>query len=227
MNRSPLPYIAATLWLALAGAACGDPPAKTKAPPAASDVLLRIDGLEITFGEIAPYVKFLEETMPEAGHKTKVQKVLQDFCVPLRLAQRAFAAERRAMRERAANLRSVATNVLELEQQGAQQVIKRREVTRGQVDLPIAVFLFDPLNTGGTSDVIEVPRGYVVAAAHELKEAPGAVFDTVDAVQVGFFTQTPGDWETWKQLEQERVADKATYIHPDYREAMPTWVKLP
>jgi hypothetical protein len=222
-----LPWLAATLWLGLPGAACGGEPAKAPAPPAPGDVLLRIDGLEITFGEIEPYVKFLDEAMPEAGRKTKVQKVLQDFTVPLRLAQREFAEPRRKMHERATNLRAVSTNVLELEQQGAQQVIKRMEVTRNQVDLPIAVYLFDPLNTGGVSDVIEVPRGFVVAAAHEVKEAAAAVFDTVDAVQVGFFTHTPADWETWKSSAQERVADKATYIHPDFREAMPTWLKLP
>jgi hypothetical protein len=165
--------------------------------------------------------------MPESGRKTKVQKVLQDFTVPLRLAQRAFPDQRRTMHERARQLRSVATNVAELEQQAAQQVIKRMELTRSQTDLPIAAFLFDPLTTRGVSDVVEVPRGYVVAAAHEIKEAASAIADTVDAVQVGFFTHTPADWETWKQLEQERVADKATYIHPDFREAMPTWLKLP
>jgi len=219
--------LAAGLVLALLLGSCSKPPVLPPAPPAPGDVLLRLDGIDITFGDIEPYVKFLDEAMPEGGRLTKIQKVLQEFTVPLRLAQRAFPEQRRTMKQRAEHLHTVATNVLELEQQAAQQIIKRQELTRGKADLPVAVFLFDPLMTGGVSGVIEVPRGYVVAAAHEIKEARTAVGDIVDAVQVGFFTHTPGDWETWKQLEQEAVAGKATYIHPDFRAAMPTWLKLP
>jgi len=215
------------LVLALALAACGNPPAVVTTPSTPTDVLLRIDGIDITFGEVEPYVKFLDEAMPEGGRLTKIRKVLQEFTVPLRLAQRQFPELRRKMQERAQQLHSVATNVIELEQQAAQQVIQKQPLTRGQADLPVAVFLFDPLSTGGVSPVIEVPRGCVIAAAHAIKHEPAAVYDTVDAVQVGFFTHTPGDWETWKQLEQERIAAKASYIHPEYREAMPTWLKLP
>ena len=227
MTRSPLPQTATALALAMFFAACDDPPAVAPAPQGPGDVLLRIDGIDITFGEVEPYLKFLDETMPEGGRRTKVQKVLQEFVVPLRLAQRKFPEERRVMQERARHLRSVATNVDELEQQGAQLVIKSVQLTRGQADLPVVVFLFDPLTTRGVSEVLEVPRGFVVAAARDLHETAAAVYDTVDAVMVGFFTQTPADWETWKHVAQEDVAHKATYIHPDYREAMPTWLKLP
>ncbi len=215
------------LLVLLALASCGGSQPQAPKQPAPTDVLLRLDGLEITFGEVEPYVKFLDEAMPEGGRLTKVQKVLQDFAVPLALARRAFPEQRAAMRERAAMLRSVATNVAELEQQAAQQTMSRKLVARGQVDLPVAAFLFDPLQTRGVSDVLEVPRGFVVAAAHEIREGSTTVYDLVDAVLVGFATHTPIEFETWKQLEQERVAAKATYIHPDYRDAMPTWLRLP
>lgn len=226
MNRSASTAPALLLPLLLL-AACADPPPETPPPPAATDVLLRLDGLEITFGEVEPWVKWLDEAMPEGGHRTKVQKVLQDYLVPLKLAQRSFAEQRRPLREQAHQLRSVATNVAELEQQGAQATIRRQNLARSQIDLPVAAFLFDPLTTRGTSEPIEVPRGFLVAAAHDLRVAGSTVHDLVDAVMVGFMTHTAADFETWKTAEQERVADRATYIHPGYREAMPTWLKLP
>jgi hypothetical protein len=89
------------------------------------------------------------------------------------------------------------------------------------------MFLFDPLTTGGTSDPIEVPRGWIVASAYEIKEAALVLDDVADAVQVGFLTHSPGDWVTWLEQEQRRLADKVTYVHPDFREHLPEWIVLP
>ncbi len=213
--------------------ACGDQPpqAPTPAPapvaPQATDRILSIDGLDITFGEVEPYVKFLDSFVPKYATRVKYRRVLDSMTIPLRLAQRAFPAERAKMHERAVHLRSVATNAFEIEKQGAQQVIKRKDLTRTSVELPVAMFLFDQMLTGSASEPIEVPRGWIVAGAYEIKEAALVLDDIVDAVQVGFLTHTPGDWATWLDLEKQRIATKVTYVHPDYREALPEWVKLP
>lgn len=191
------------------------------------DVLLTIDGLDIRFAEVEPHVKFLDSIGPEWATRVKFRRVLDEFTIPLRLAQRAFPTERTKLLERAKHLRSVATNAIELEQQGAQQVMKRQEVPRRGVEIPVAAFLFDPLTTGGVSDPIEVPRGWIVASTYEIKEAALVLDDLADAVQVGFLTHTPGDWVTWLEIEKRRLADKVTYVHPDFREHLPEWIKLP
>lgn len=214
-------------WLlcGLLFAACG------KAPPAVAhpaNLLLTIDGLDITLDEVAPHVKFLDSVAgPEWATKVKFRRVLEEFTIPLRLAQRAFPEQRAKMHERAANLRSVADNAIEIEKQGAQQVIKRKGLVRRAVELSVAEFLFDPLLTGSASQPIEVPRGWIVAGAFDLQQSAQLVNDLVDAVQVGFLTHTPGDWQTWWDLEQVRIADKVTYVNPAYRDHLPEWIKLP
>lgn len=219
-----------TLWLG----SCGGPtpPAPTPAGNAAAepkptDRLLTIDGLDITFGEVVPYLKFLDSFGPEWASRVKFRRVLDEFAIPLRLAQRAFPEQRKTMQERSRHLRSVATNTIELEQQGAQQVIKRKDLTRRSVELPVSMFLFDPLLTGSVSEPIEVPRGWIVASAYELKQSALVIDDLVDAVQVGFLTHTPGDWVTWLDLQKHAIAAKVTYVHPDYREHLPEWIQLP
>jgi hypothetical protein len=205
-------------------AACDDAPKPDTHP---ANLLLTIDGLDITLDEVEQHVKFLDADQPEWATKVKFRRVLEEFTIPLRLAQRAFPEQRAEMRKRAENLRSVADNTAELEQQGAQQVIKRKDLGRRQVELPVAEFLFNPLLTGSASQPIEVPRGFIVAGAYGLKESAQVINDLVEAVQVGFLTHTPGDWQTWKDNEQLRVADKATYVNPAYRDSMPEWIKLP
>jgi hypothetical protein len=221
-DRPPTYRRTFSLLFALAAAGCTE---EAKAPP--SDLLLSIDGLEIRRAEVEPLVKFFDSIGPEWATRVKYRRALDEFVIPLRLAQRAFPAERAKLLERAQHLRSVATNVIELEKQGAQQVLKRQDLTRRSVEIPVATFLFDPMTTGGVSDPIEVPRGWILAGAYEIKEAALVLDDLADAVQVGFLTHTPGDWATWLDLEKHRLADKLTYVHPDFREHLPEWIKLP
>jgi len=204
----------------IALSACGrDAPAETR--------LLVLDGIEIQLAEVEPYVAFLDSFLPEVGRKTKVQRVLDEFLIPLRLAQRAAPERRRELRDRALALCSVATNVIELEQQTAQMLEKRRaEVTRMHTQLPIGMYAFDPMRVGAVSPPIEVPEGWFVIGTYDLKESRALVTaDTVDAVQVGFFTHTPGQWREWYAAEKPRLADKATFVHPDYVNAMPVWIR--
>ena len=84
--------------------------------PAAETRLLVVDGIEVGITEVEPYLEFLGSFMPNAGRKTRVQLVLDQYLLPLRLAQRAFPKERAEQREHAEALCSVATNIEELKQ---------------------------------------------------------------------------------------------------------------
>lgn len=210
--------------LALLLAACGD---KTPAPESR---LLVVDGIEIGLTEVEPYIGFLTGFMPNAGRKTCVQLVLDQYLLPLRLAQRAFPTQRAEQRERAQALRSVATNVEELEQRAASLPPNMKDVRnlrRTHALLPVAIFLFDEMLQGSVSPPIEVPSGYFVVGCLEMHESASKLDDHCKALQVGFVTHAAKEWQEWLDAEHARVADKVTFVHPDYREALPTWLKPP
>lgn len=210
---------------ALAFAACAeDPPA---APPA-DDRLLVVDGITITLADTAPYVAFLDSFLPEGGRKAKVRRALEEYLLPLRLAQRAFATERAEQLRQARLLCEVATNAVELDQRSKLLPERHRgHLRRTAPKLPVAMFLFDPLRIGSVSEPLEVPMGFTVAASFDYLESALLIDDRVDALQVGFFTHDAGGWATWLVAEQQRIADTVTHVHPDYREAMPGWLHLP
>lgn len=203
-------------------ATCKEP----AAPPPKE--LLVVDGLTIELAELDPYVQFLDSYLPEGGRKAKVRRVLEEHLLPLHLARRAFAAERAEQFRRATDLCTVATNVAELEVQSKSVPDRtRKHWSRSQAKLPVAMFLFDPLHTGAVSPPLEVPHGWIVAAAYAIEQSALTVDDHVDALQVAFATHTADRWTEWVIAEQRRIADKVTFVHPDYREAMPPWLVLP
>lgn len=208
--------------VALSLATCREP-----AAPPVKDLLV-VDGITIGLGELEPYVQFLDSYLPEGGRKAKVRRVLEEHVLPLRLAQRAFAAERLEQLRRATDLCAVASNAAELENQSSAIADRaRKNVTRAQARLPVALFLFDPQRTGSVSPPIEVPQGFIVAAAWSITEDALAVGDYADALQVAFTTHRADEWIAWVSAEQKRIADKVTFVHPEYREAMPPWLVLP
>jgi hypothetical protein len=219
----PMPHrlpLSVALLAALA-AGCSD-----KTPPETR--LLVLDGIEVRLDEVEPYVRFLDESVPEGGRKTKVQRVLEEQILPLKLAQRAFPAERKLLRERAELLRSVSTNAYELEQNAAAIKDKRRaKFPRLHAKLPVAMFLFQLENLGSVSATIELPEGFSVVGSFDAKQHQLALEDSVDALEVAFFTHLGKEWREWLQAEQARVADKLTFVHPDYRFALPSWIHPP
>ncbi|MBL9077326.1 MAG: hypothetical protein JNL08_07480 [Planctomycetes bacterium] len=222
-NPRPFPSRFLPLAAALGLAACSDRP-----PAPADDRLLVVDGITITLAEVEPYVAFLDAAVPEAGRKTKIRRIVDEHLLPLRLAQRAFAARRAELREQAAALCGIATNSSELERVAPMQGDRtRRNLSRMQPRLPVAMFLFDPLLTGAVSPPIEVPNGWVVATAFDLHEGALMLDDYVDALQIGFLTHDAEGWGQWLLAERARVAGTVTWVHPDYREAMPDWLHLP
>lgn len=211
---------AALLGLGIGMASCRrDAPAEQR--------LLVLDGIEIRLADVEPYVAFLDSFLPEGGRKTKIQRVLDELLIPLRLAQRAFPKERQELKARADALCSVATNVNELEQQSRLIREKRRSnLTRMHAQLPVAMYAFDPLRVGGVSQPIEVPEGWFVVGTYDLRESPGLVLeDYIDALQVGFITHTSAKLLEWYSAQKQELADKATFVHPDYKNAMPPWIR--
>jgi len=211
----------AALLLPLA-TGCSEP---AKAP---EHRLLVLDGIEITLADVEPYVAFLDSFMPEFGRKTKIQKVLEEHLIPVRLARRAFGPQREAKRQQAEALCSVATNAMELERLSEQYTAKTRgNMSRLQAKLPVAMFLFDELQIGAVSHPLEVPQGWFVATVHELTKSSMRLDDFVDTRQIGFVTHTAGEWYEWWIQQTGLLADKATFVHPDYHSAMPQWIRIP
>jgi hypothetical protein len=221
--RTIFGVVAALTVTGLVLGGCGDE------KPVDEPRLLVLDGIEFRLDDVMPYVQFFDSFLPEGGRKTKVQRVLEEYLIPLRLAQRAFPNERQTQKANADGLRSVATNVEELERQTAQVKDKlRANMTRMQALLPVAMFLFDPLRVRAVSDPIELPQGWFVVAAYELFQSPGLqVSDYVDALQVGFVTHTAGEFYKWYEAQKVALASKATFVHPDFVTAMPPWIQPP
>lgn len=215
--------IALLATTALILGACSD-----KSPPVEEKRMLVIDGIEILFEDLRPYVEFIESYRPAVGEKTKNVWVMRDHVLPMFAARRAFGEERAVMLERANALCSVATNILELEQHSKLIEHKRRSnMTRINAKLPVAMFLFDELMTNAVSPPIELPQGYFVVGSYDLNISPLTIADFVDALQVGFVTHTSKDWRVWWESEQLRIGAKVTFVHRDYRDDLPPWMTVP
>ena len=217
----------AALCACLAVAGCRRHAPVKPAEPGPEQRLLVVDGITITFGDLQPYADFLDRYWADAGRRTKLAKVLDDYVLPLRLAQRAFPAERQEQLDKAKGLRSVAGNSIELEQAAKDLGVPRKSVSPGRVEIPTAMFLFDELRTNSVSEPIELPWGYRVCTAFELHHASVAVDDMAEALMIGFPTHDRAAWDAWLAGERQRIARKVTWVHSDYRDILPPWLKTP
>ena len=67
----------------------------------------------------------------------------------------------------------------------------------------------------------------MLVGAVDLKQAAVPLEDLCEAVQVGFFTHDQKFWREWKQDLRTRLQKRVSYVHPDFRLAMPPWLELP
>ncbi|MEC7583472.1 MAG: hypothetical protein VYE77_04080 [Planctomycetota bacterium] len=219
-----------TALLGIPGA-CGDTPKEEPAVPVpeatADSPLLTVDGITVRFGDLEESLAYFDSLDPQGSKRTKMNRILEELVLPLKFAQRDFASERQELLNKAKALRSVADNVHELEAASEFEISRRKTVTPRDVEIPIAQFLFDPLKTGGVSQPIEVPQGYVLASAYDLEQVQLVLLDRCDALQVLFSNQDIAAYRQWKDDLFRRIADKVTYFHPDYRDAIPPWMQLP
>lgn len=196
--------------------------------PAPESRLLVLDGLVIELAELEPFLAFMDTWAPDIGRKTKMMRVLEQYLIPLHLARRHFGPQRAEKLQQAEALCAVATNVKELEQRAELLPDKvLRDEARTTMSLPEAMFLFDPLQQGGVSKPIEVPQGWHVVGSFELREKPLALDDVVKSLRVAFDTHTAGQWYQWYEEQKKTLADKATFVHPDWTTAIPEWIHPP
>ncbi|MCK5944454.1 MAG: hypothetical protein KAI24_20870 [Planctomycetes bacterium] len=215
--------LSAALALAVLAAGCGP-----DEDPAPEPRLLEIDGITITFEELQPYYDWLTSYRPELGVRTKYVWAMREHVLPLKLAQREFAEQRREQLALAEGLCSVATNIQELEQHSQLITDKTRSnLTRQSALLPVAMFLFDELTLNAVSPPIELPHGIFVVSAFERFESQLVMADYVDALQVGFLTHTALEWEQYWRAKRQEIGKQVTFVHPDYRDDMPDWIELP
>ncbi len=198
-------------------------------PDAADDPrLIEVDGISVTFAELRPYVDWLTAYRPELGVRTKYMWALREHVLPLKLAQRDFPEQRAEQRELAYGLRSVATNIQELEERSELVRDKSRSnLTRQSALLPVAMFLFEELTLNAVSEPIELPHGFFLVSAYERYESQLVMADYVDALQVGFITHTATQWQEYWSEKRQEIGQKVTFLHPDYRDDMPPWLKAP
>ncbi len=214
----------AFVTIAMLFVGCSDTNTSTKT----DQRLLVIDGIEITFADLQLYVDFLTESRPEAGTKTKYLWAMRDHVLPLKVAQREFPKERAEQRKLADALRSVSTNIYELEQQAKLITNKTRSnLSRQSAMLPVSMWLFDELNTNAVSPPIELAQGYFVVSSFTLNKSPLVMADFVDALQVGFITHNSKEWREWWENQKLTLGKKVTFVHPDYRDDIPPWMELP
>lgn len=221
--------IAVITTVALLAVTCSG---KKKPSPKADPRLLVIDGIEITFEELKPFVDWLTAYRPELGIKTTHIWAMRDHLLPLKIAQREFPEQRKKQLELAEGLCSVTTNIYELEKQSKLIEHKTRSnLTRQSAMLPVAMWLFDKdtpqINTNAASHPIELAQGYFVVGSFEYHESPLVMADYVDALQVGFVTHTSKQWRVWWENEQKTLGKKVTFVHPDYRDNLPNWMEQP
>ena len=215
--------IAAIATMAVLANACS-----SKKHPKDDPRLLVIDGIEVTFAELQPYFDWLTSFRPELGIKTTYIWALRDHMLPLKIAQREFATERQQQLELAQGLRSVSSNIYELEKRAKLIDHKiRSNLTRQSAMLPVAMWLFDEQHTNAVSPPIELAQGYFVVSSYEFYPSPMAMTQYVDALQVGFVTHTSKKWRVWWENKQLTLGKKVTFVHPDYRDDLPEWMDLP
>lgn len=218
--------IAAIAAVAVLADACSGKKTSPKDDPR----LLVIDGIEVTFAELKPYVDWLTSYRPGLGVKTTYIWALREHLLPLKFAQREFPEERQKQLELAQGLCSVATNIYELEEQSKLINHKTRSnLTRQTPMLPVAMWFFDLLNINAVSPPIELPQGYFVVGSYDFHPSPLLMTEYVDALQVGFVTHTSNEWRLWWEHEQLTLGKKVTFMHPDYRDNLLEmgWLELP
>jgi hypothetical protein len=222
---------AAALLLTLAGCSRENPATgaatEGQAQLTADTLLLTLDGIEFRWGEASAYVAFYDSIYPQWSLRTKLRKVFEDHLVPLRLAQRAFPELRTEQLQRARAMQSVCGNALELARKAEGLHHRRGEVGLQLVEVPVAMFLLDRAKLGSVSEPIELPQGYMLCGALDLREGGVVGDDLVDAVQVPFQTHDHPTFRKWLDEQQAALARKASFVHPDYRNAMPVWLQLP
>lgn len=206
---------------------CEDEP--TPKPPAPSDPVIRVDGIVITRGEVESYNEYFRDLDPTLGRENCTRILLDQHLLPLRFAQREFAAARKVQRERAQSL----ANSLG-ESAGYDEMLERTSKNPDaetkdnaiRQELPLAEqrWLFADENVGRVSPVLETPQGFSLVAATEKFPGMTKAFDRADVLLVRFYTHRSKAYARWRSDLRQRVkklSKDKKIIHPEFRDVFP------
>ena len=217
--------------MALLLAACGeDDPVAKEPPPGPDDVVLIVDGMEITAGEIAEFDEYVATFDKTVGRKFLITHVLQEHVLPLHLARRAHAKRRKELQDQAQALYDVTNN------DGHPGLVAKSEVLEGyelegqtRNDLPMALarFAFDPANLFAVSPPLEVPHGFYVISTSDILSSPSKAAELVTLYLVPFLSfRDAREFRTWYSEQQVLLRDRVEYVHPNYKDALPNWFEV-
>ena len=203
--------------------------APEEGPTRPAGLALEIDGLQVTIDELHSYDDYFRELDPSMGRNYRTSELLDQFLLPLRLAQRAFPEQRAEARAEAAALAEVVGDG------GYQELVRQGDVlggfkperpfSRNQLPLALSRYAFDADHVFLASPPIEVAQGFCLIATYRLHQGITTVEDQVEAYLVPFYTHSGALFASWYKAEKQRIRNRVTYVHPDYREALPPWVE--
>ncbi len=208
-------------------AGCGD--SDTPAGDAPPGVVLELDGIQVTEAEISEYVDYILSVDKRTGKREMVRAILDQHILPVRLAQRAFAEQRQALRAQCEALAHAVGNggYPALLRKGGPLVGNQDNLVLSRYELPLAIqrYAFDETRIGLLSPVIETPQGFSLVSVFNIERGMARPADRVEFFQVPFYVLGPTEFDAWLRQHQVEVAAKLTYVHPDYAEALPPWLQ--
>lgn len=201
-------------------------------PPPGPDpeIVLVLDGIEVRRAELQPLVDYLGTTGERLGRAYRIEGALERHILPMKLAQRAFAAERAALRAKAEAMhRSVVASGNAYPQLRSKGEVIGGVPTPGylarhQMELAQAMWCFAPENLGWCSPVLEVPQGFCMMAVQDYRPGETRTMDGVDAYLVPFFHHDRGGFDAWYKEQKKALAGRLQYVHPDYADGLPRWI---
>lgn len=208
--------------------ACGDEPKQP--PPERDPRILVVDGVEIRRSELAEYEPYLRQLDPTMGEMTRLRELIQQFLLPLKMARRDFQEQRRVQRQRAeAVIKSLSPTP------GADELMEQTKRVPGarklegwirqHMQIPEQRWAFDDARVLQASPILETPLGFTILASLRKDPGPTLAYDKADIWFVPFHTHETKAFGAWWAKVQKDVAHKLTYVHPDYAEALPYWLK--
>lgn len=194
-------------------------------------VILVVDGLSFTRQQVEEFFPWLHSVHSRSGRNLLAQYVLGDYLIPVALARREFRALRDEQQQRAATLRKVIGNG------GYPELVARGQAFGGfaphppvqspRLALPLQRWAFDVENLGQVSPPLEVPEGFALIAAADVRTGVTRLEDTAEVFLVPFYTHTAAETKRWLDQRREAIADRVTWVHPEWRDALPPWLHLP
>ncbi len=213
----------AALLATLSLAACQDE--KPPTPAVDQEVALIVDGISVSRGELEEHLPYFRSTS-NLGRNYILREILTQHLLPLKFAQRDFAAARKEQRQRAEALVKILgqgsyADLLRLSEHYPNRKLLQAEGRQGKFAIPETCWVFDDMNVGGVSPILELPQGFSILGAIAKHPGRTTAYDTVDACVLHFFNLDTEEYAAWRKEAKKSFQGKLSYVHPDYVDALP------